>query len=54
MEEYISADPIKFDHSTMFKTLQTLTLDFRLNDPFCSLVRLVVRISRRMHNLHAV
>lgn len=39
MEEYISADPVKFDHSTLFKLVQTLTLDFRLNDPFCSLVR---------------
>lgn len=39
MEEYISADPCKFDHSTLFKMLQTLTLDYRLNDPYCSLVR---------------
>ncbi|ODM95924.1 Calcium-dependent secretion activator [Orchesella cincta] len=37
MEEYISADPNKFDHHNMFKYLQTLTLDFRLNDPYCSL-----------------
>ena len=38
MEEYISADPVKFDHHHFFKSVQTLTLDFRLNDPFCSLV----------------
>lgn len=38
MEEYISADPCKFDHATLFKMLQTLTLDYRLNDPYCSLV----------------
>ena len=38
MEEYISADPCRFDHHSMFKYLQTLTLDFRLNDPYCSLV----------------
>jgi len=38
MEEYISADPCKFDHHNLFKSLQTLTLDFRLSDPYCSLV----------------
>ncbi|BES90668.1 DUF1041 [Nesidiocoris tenuis] len=37
MEEYISADPCKFDHASLFKLLQTLTLDYRLNDPYCSL-----------------
>ncbi|KAL0267753.1 UNVERIFIED_CONTAM: hypothetical protein PYX00_009930 [Menopon gallinae] len=37
MEEFISADPCKFDHAALFKTLQTLTLDYRLNDPYCSL-----------------
>jgi len=41
MEEYISADPCKFDHHSMFRHLQTLTLDFRLNDPYCSLVRIL-------------
>lgn len=39
MEEYISADPVKFEHSLLFKLVQTLTLDFRLNDPYASLVR---------------
>jgi len=38
MEEFISADPCKFDHASLFKMLQTLTLDYRLNDPYCSLV----------------
>lgn len=38
MEEFISADPCKFDHASLFKTLQTLALDYRLNDPYCSLV----------------
>uniref|UniRef100_T1IUE0 Uncharacterized protein n=1 Tax=Strigamia maritima TaxID=126957 RepID=T1IUE0_STRMM len=37
MDEFISADPCKFDHATLFRTLQTLTLDFRINDAFCSL-----------------
>ena len=42
MEEFISADPCKFDHASLFKMLQTLTLDYRLNDPYCSLVRVTV------------
>ncbi|XP_076620487.1 calcium-dependent secretion activator 1 isoform X2 [Colletes latitarsis] len=37
MEDYISADPCKFDHHGLFKFLQNLILDYRLNDPFCSL-----------------
>ncbi len=37
-DEYIQSDPCKFDHHDLFKTLQTATLDFRLNDPYCSLV----------------
>ncbi|KAK7576314.1 hypothetical protein V9T40_012600 [Parthenolecanium corni] len=37
MEEYISADPCKFDHKSLFKTLLTLTLDYRLADPYCSM-----------------
>jgi hypothetical protein len=39
-EEYIQSDPCKFDHHDLFKTLQTATLDFRLNDPYCSLVNI--------------
>ena len=37
MEDFISADPCKFDHAILFKTLQSKTLDYRLNDPYCSL-----------------
>ncbi|XP_060818386.1 calcium-dependent secretion activator isoform X1 [Bombus pascuorum] len=37
MEDYISADPCKFDHHVLFKFLQNLILDYRLNDPYCSL-----------------
>ncbi|CAF0903505.1 unnamed protein product [Rotaria sordida] len=36
-DEYIQSDPCKFDHHDLFKALQTATLDFRLNDPYCSL-----------------
>lgn len=38
-DEYIQSDPCKFDHHDLFKLLQTVTLDFRLNDPYCSLVK---------------
>ncbi|XP_015909587.2 calcium-dependent secretion activator isoform X8 [Parasteatoda tepidariorum] len=37
MDEFISADPCKFDHHKLFRSLQTTTLDYRLNDPYCSL-----------------
>lgn len=37
-DEYIQSDPCKFDHNDFFKMLQTATLDYRLNDPYCSLV----------------
>ncbi|XP_030755944.1 calcium-dependent secretion activator isoform X3 [Sitophilus oryzae] len=37
MEDFISADPCQFDHASMFKMLQNLTLEYRLNDPYCSL-----------------
>lgn len=37
MEDFISADPCKFDHAALFKMLQNLTLDYRLNDPYSSL-----------------
>lgn len=37
MEDYISADPCKFDHHGLFKFLQNLILDCRLADPYCSL-----------------
>lgn len=37
MEDFISADPCTFDHATLFRILQNLTLDYRLNDPYASL-----------------
>merc|ERR1719500_2157616 len=37
MEEYIAADPITSEHHALFKKLQSLSLDWRLNDPFASL-----------------
>jgi len=52
MEEYISADPVKFDHSQFFKVVQTLTLDFRLNDPFCSLVSCLSILSSMRFIVH--
>lgn len=41
MEDFISADPCQFDHASLFRTLQNLTLEYRLNDPYCSLVHLM-------------
>ncbi|VDK30017.1 unnamed protein product [Gongylonema pulchrum] len=37
MDELIQADPINFSHDHLFSKLQSLTLDFRLNEPICSL-----------------
>ena len=40
MDEFISADPVKdFDHDALFAKLQSLTLDYRLQELICSLVR---------------
>ena len=39
MEEFIAADPITFDHNVVLAELQTLSLDWRLKDPFASLVK---------------
>ena len=36
MDEYIQADPSKFDHHDLFRVLQRATLDHRLDDPFAS------------------
>ena len=44
MEEYIAADPITFEHHALFKKLQSLSLDWRLNDPFASLVSSILKI----------
>lgn len=41
MEDFISADPCTFDHANLFRMLQNLTLDYRLNDPYASLVSLL-------------
>lgn len=38
MEDFISADPCTFDHANLFRMLQNLTLDYRLNDPYSTLV----------------
>jgi hypothetical protein len=37
MDEFISADPCKFQHNQLFKHLQDETLRYRLNDQFLSL-----------------
>ncbi|EDX15245.1 GD24425 [Drosophila simulans] len=37
MEDFISTGPCTFDHATLFKTLQNLSLECRLNDPYASL-----------------
>ncbi|XP_064102335.1 calcium-dependent secretion activator-like isoform X9 [Macrobrachium nipponense] len=37
MDEYISADPVRFDHHNLFRLLQSQTLEYRLIDPYCSL-----------------
>ena len=38
MEEFIGADPITFDHALLFKKLQSYSLEWRLHDPYSSLV----------------
>ncbi|KAL5281916.1 CADPS2 family protein [Megaselia abdita] len=37
MEDFISADPCTFDHTGLYKFLQKLTLEYRVNDPFASM-----------------
>lgn len=39
MDELISADPMAFNQDHLFAQLQSLVLNFRLNEPICSLVR---------------
>lgn len=39
MEEFIAGDPITFDHHNLFSTLQKLSMEWRLKDPYASLVR---------------
>ncbi len=38
MDEFISANPCNFDHSSLFEMVQRLTLDHRLNDSYSCLV----------------
>ncbi|KAL5015108.1 hypothetical protein ScPMuIL_009378 [Solemya velum] len=37
LDEFVQANPCNFDHHDLFKTLQTLTLDYRLNDAYTCL-----------------
>ncbi|XP_078487946.1 calcium-dependent secretion activator 1-like isoform X2 [Ciona intestinalis] len=37
MDDFISADPCKYDHSSLFELLQRLTLDHRLNESYSCL-----------------
>ncbi|XP_032893513.1 calcium-dependent secretion activator 2 isoform X1 [Amblyraja radiata] len=37
MDEFIAADPCRFDHSTLFEVLQRKTLEHRLNDSYSCL-----------------
>ncbi|XP_063856335.1 calcium-dependent secretion activator-like isoform X2 [Scylla paramamosain] len=37
MDEYIGADPVRFDHHNLFRILQGQTLEYRPVDPYCSL-----------------
>jgi hypothetical protein len=38
LDEFVQASPSKFDHHDLFSLLQKQTLDYRLIDPFTSLV----------------
>ncbi|KAK2147526.1 hypothetical protein LSH36_548g01000 [Paralvinella palmiformis] len=37
LDQFVQADPCKFNHHHFFKVLQTLTLDYRLNDAYTCL-----------------
>lgn len=37
MQEFIAADPGAFPQNLMFRSLQTLTLNYRLDEPVASL-----------------
>jgi calcium-dependent secretion activator len=49
MEDYISADPCQSEHAQLFRLLQNLTLDYRLNDPFASMVSCFRILSWKRH-----
>jgi hypothetical protein len=38
LDEFVQADPCSYNHAELFKILQTLTLDYRLNDTYTCLV----------------
>jgi hypothetical protein len=38
LDELIQADPVQINHDHMFAKLQNMTLEYRLNEPICSLV----------------
>jgi len=40
LDEFVQANPSKFDHHDLFSSLQRLTLVYRLNDNFACLVRI--------------
>ena len=39
LDEFVQANPSKFQHAELFRSLQKLTLDYRLNDIYTCLVR---------------
>ncbi len=53
MEEFIAADPITFDHQRNFAQLQTFALNWRIKDPFASLVsKCNLQLARRWKEQH--
>lgn len=38
LDEFVMANPCKYDHGDLFQLLQKLTLNFRLNDAYTCLV----------------
>ena len=54
MEEYINADPITYEHHKLFEYLQRQCLDWRLNDPYASLVSWKWKYRLNInHNFHS-
>lgn len=49
LDEFVQAYPCDFDHHDFFKMLQTLTLDYRLNDAYTCLVRHLELIFSHQH-----
>lgn len=50
MEDFVTADPCKYDHASLFKLLQNLSLEYRLNDPYASLVSSFKGIFQKKNN----